>query len=176
MFRPKAKHSAERLVQNVCVDASGLETGRDGFARPMTLTDGLQKRALRRRENGELEEEERMLVEAELYLTGMFDASVPWNAEGQPDVEVEGVGDVDGCTRRVDGLEQTGRCDGSVGPASHRIHDGPTVPVSIQEGCGSVVPFASAASRDQRDGEEPEDVGKRRSDEAVDLPRVAGRR
>jgi hypothetical protein len=126
--------------------------------------------------NGELDDEERELVLAELYGSGMFDDALSWYAEGQPDAKVEGAGDVDGCTPRVGGSEHTGGSDGSDGPSDPGIDDGPTLPVGIQEVRGVVVPFASAAPDHERGGGEPEDVGERSGDKAIKLPRVAVQR
>ena len=126
--------------------------------------------------NGELDEEERELVLAELYGSGLFEGPLPWSPEGQPAPQVEGAGDVDGCPPRVRGSEHTGRSDGAVGPADPCMEDGPTVLLSTQESSGSVVSFASAAPHDAQEGGEPEDAGEESGNEAIRLPRVAGRR
>ena len=122
--------------------------------------------------NGELDEEERELGLAELYGSGLFDDPVPWSSEGQPASE----GDVDGCLPRVGGSEHTGQSDASVSPANYRLSDGPTVPVSPQGPRGSVVPLASAAPHDERDGAEPVDVREQSGEGALRLRRAAVRR
>ena len=116
---------------------------------------------------GELDEEERELVLAELYGSGLFDDRLPWSFEDQPATEVESTGRVDRCPRCVSDSEPTQRGNGSIGPADPCIDDRTTVPVSDQKPCGSLVPFASLAPHDERDRGEPE---------IVKLPRVAVRR